>query len=39
MKEGRKPDYAEKTHDDELEKMSHSKARKFKPRQRLELAL
>ena len=39
MKEGRKPEYTEKTHDDELQKMAHTKARKFKPLGRLESAL
>ena len=34
--EERKQEYLEKTLDDELQKMSHIKARKFKPRQRLE---
>ena len=32
MKEGKKPEYPEKTPDDELQKMAHTKARKFKPR-------
>ena len=32
MKEGRKPEYPEKTPDDELQKMPHTKARRFKPR-------
>ena len=36
MKEGRKPEYPEKTPDGELQKMSHTEARKFKPRPRLE---
>ena len=31
MKKGRKPEYPEKTPGDELQKMSHAKARKFKP--------
>ena len=31
MKEARKPEYPEKTSDDELQKMSHTKARKYKP--------
>ena len=31
MKEGRKPEYPEKSSDDELQKMPHTKARKFKP--------
>ena len=39
MKEGRKPECPEKTPDDELQKMPHTKARKFKPQSRLELAL
>ena len=39
MKEGRKPEYPEKTHRDELQKMPHTKARKFKPQARLEPAL
>ena len=39
MKEGRKPEYPEKTPDDELQKMSHTKARKFKPQPGLEPAL
>ena len=39
MKEGKKPEYQEKTPDDELQKMPHTKARKFKPQPRLELAL
>ena len=40
MKQGRKPEFAEKTPDDELQiKMSHTKARKFKPQPRLVLAL
>ena len=38
MKEGRKPEYPEKTLD-ELQKMPHTEARKFKPQTRLELAL
>ena len=37
MKEGRKPEYPEKTPDDE--QMPHAKARKFKPQARLEPAL
>ena len=36
MKEGRKPEYPEKTPDDELQKMPHTKARRFKPQARLE---
>ena len=39
MKVGRKPEYPEKTPDDEFQKMSHAKARKFKPQPRLEPAL
>ena len=39
MKEGRKPEYPEKTPDDELQKMPHTKARKFKPQARLEPTL
>ena len=38
MKEGRKLEYPEKTPDDELQKMPHTKARKFKPQARLEPA-
>ena len=38
MKEGRKPEYPEKTLDDELQKVPHSKARRFKPQARLEPA-
>ena len=29
MKEGRKPEYPEKTPNDELQKMPHTKARRF----------
>ena len=36
MKEGRKPEYPEKTPGDELQKMPHTNARKFKPQARLE---
>ena len=36
MKEGRKPEYPEKTPGDELQKMPH--ARRFKPQARLEPA-
>ena len=36
MKEGRKPEYPEKTPYDELQKMPHTKARQFKPQPRLE---
>ena len=39
MKEGRKPEYPEKTPDDELKKLPHAKAGKFKPQPRLEPAL
>ena len=39
MKEGRKPECPEKTPDDELQKMPHTKARKFKPQPRLEPTL
>ena len=38
MKEGRKPKYPEKTPDDDLQKMPHTKARRFKPQARLEPA-
>ena len=38
MKEGRKPEYAEKTPGDELQKMPHTTARRFKPQARLEPA-
>ena len=38
MEDGRKPENLEKTPDDELQKMSRTKARKFKPQQRLEPA-
>ena len=38
MKEGRKPEYPEKTPGDELQKMPHTAARKFKPQARLEPA-
>ena len=38
MKEGRKPEYPEKTSDDELQKMPHTKARTFKPHARFEPA-
>ena len=31
MKEGRKPEYPEKTPGDELQKMPHTAARRFKP--------
>ena len=36
MTEGRKPEYPEKTPGDELQKMSHTKARRLKPYTRLE---
>ena len=39
MKEGRKPEYPEKTPGDELQKMSHTTARRLKPQARLEPAL
>ena len=39
MKEGRKPEYCEKTPDDELQKMPHTKARKIKPHPILEPAV
>ena len=38
MKEGRKPEFPEKTPGDELQKMPHAKARRFKPQARLEPA-
>ena len=38
MKEGRKPEYPEKTAGDELQKMPHTTARRFKPQARLEPA-
>ena len=38
MKEGRKPEYPEKTPNNVLQKMSH-KALKFKPQARLETVL
>ena len=38
MKEGRKPEYLEKTPGDELQKMPHTTARRFKPQARLEPA-
>ena len=34
MKEDGKPEYPEETSDDELQKMQHTKARKFKPQAR-----
>ena len=36
MKEGRKPEHPEKTPGDELQKMPHTTARRFKPQARLE---
>ena len=39
MKERRKPEYPEKTPDDELQKMLHTKAQKFKPRAESETAM
>ena len=39
MKEGRKREYPEKTPGNELQKMPHTKARRFKPQARLEPAL
>ena len=36
MKEGRKPEYPEKTPGDELQKMPHTTARRLKPQARLE---
>ena len=38
MKEGRKPEYTEKTLGDKLQKMPHTKALRFKPQARLEPA-
>ena len=38
MKEGRKPEYPEKTLGDKLQKMPHTTARRFKPQARLESA-
>ena len=38
MKEGKKPEYPEKTPDDGLQKMPHTTARRFKPQARLEPA-
>ena len=35
-KEGRKPEYPEKTPGDELQKMPHTTARRFKPQARLQ---
>ena len=39
MEEGRKPEYPEKTPEDELQKMPQIKAWKFQPQPRFELAL
>ena len=39
MKEGRKPEYPEKTPDNELQKMPHTTTRKFKPQARLKPTL
>ena len=36
MKEGKKPEYPEKTPSDELHKMPHATTRRFKPKARLE---
>ena len=36
MKEGRTPEYPEKTTDYELQKMSHTKGLRFEPKPRLE---
>ena len=36
MKEERKPEYPEKTPGNELQKMPHTKAQRFKPQARLE---
>ena len=38
MKEGREQEYPEKTPGDELQKMPHTKARRFKSQARLEPA-
>ena len=38
MKEGRKKEYPEKSPGDELQKMPHTTARRFKPQARLEPA-
>ena len=38
MKEGKKPEYLEKTPDDELQKRPHTTTRRFKPQARLEPA-
>ena len=39
MKEGRKPEYPEKTLDDEFQQMPHTETRKFKPQPRLKPTL
>ena len=39
MKEGRKPEYPEKTPDEELQKLPHTIEGKLKPQPRLEPAL
>ena len=39
MKVERKPECTEKPHDDDLQKMPHTKARNFKPQPRLEPTL
>ena len=39
MKEERKPEYTEKTPDNDLQKMPHTTTRKFKPQARIEPAL
>ena len=39
MREGKKPEYPEKTPVGELQKMPHTKARKLKPQPRLEPTL
>ena len=39
MKNGGKPEYPEKTPDDELQKMPHTKVRKIHPKARLEPTL
>ena len=36
MKEGRKPEYPEKIPGNELQKMPHTTAQRFKPQSRLE---
>ena len=38
MKEGRKPEFPEKTPGDELQKMPHTKARRFKLQAKLDPA-